>query len=143
LSNFALKKNPQLTANDRAGIEAWYRQQAGQNETQLNAFLTEVAQFAADAKSEIPLSPELLRTLDFKPFAASNVGQPVTGHGALVDDLNIAQEVWTMVKKAQQDLSAARGGEVQRILRDNNLQGRGWDPPTKAKGDYAIDLAIR
>jgi hypothetical protein len=143
LSNFALKKNPQLTANDRAGIEAWYRQQAGQNETQLNAFLTEVAQFAADAKSEIPLSPELLRTLDFKPFAASNVGQPVTGHGALVDDLNIAQEVWTMVKKAQQDLSAARGGEVQRILRDNNLPGRGWDPPTKAKGDYAIDLAIR
>ncbi|MCA3012460.1 MAG: hypothetical protein INH41_08675 [Myxococcaceae bacterium] len=143
LSGFALKKNPQLQANDRAGIEAWYRQQANQGETELNAFLTEVAQYAAEAKSEIPLSPELLKTLDFKPFAAGNVGQPVTGHGALVDDLSIAQEVWTMMKKAQQDLSAARGNEVQRILRDNNLQGRGWDPPTKAKGDYAIDYALR
>jgi hypothetical protein len=143
LTGFAAKKNPQLDTNDRAAVEAWYRQQGGLGETELNAFLTEVAQYAADTRSEIPLSPELLKTLDFKPFAGSNVGQPVTGHASLVDDLDIAQEVWTMVKKAQQDLSAARGGEVQRILRDNNLTNRGWDPPTKAKGDYAIDYALR
>ena len=102
-----------------------------------------VAQYAADTKSEIPLSPELLKTLDFKPFAGSNVGQPVTGHASLVDDLDIAQEVWSMVKKAQQDLSAARGNEVQRILRDNGLRDRGWDPPTSSKGDYAIDYALK
>ena len=143
LAGFAVKKNPALQPNDRAGIEAWYRQQARLPESERNAFLTEVAQFAADTKSEIPLSPELLETLDFKPFAGTNVGQPVTGHAALVDDLSTAQEVWTMVKKATQDLSAARGNEVQRILRDNNLQGKGWEPPTKAKGDYAIDLAVR
>ena len=143
LTGFAAKKNPQLNANDRAAVEGWYRQQATLGETELNAFLTEVAQYAADTKSEIPLSPELLKTLDFKPFAGSNVGQPVTGHASLVDDLDIAQEVWTMVKKAQQDLSAARGNEVQRILRDNDLRDRGWDPPTKAKGDYAIDYALK
>jgi hypothetical protein len=143
LAGFAVKKNPQLQANDRAGIETWYRQQARLPESERNAFLTEVAQYAADTKSEIPLSPELLETLDFKPFAGTNVGQPVTGHAALVDDLSIAQEVWGMMKKAQQDLSAARGNEVQRILRDNNLQGKGWDPPTGPKGDYAINLAIR
>ncbi|MDP1920151.1 MAG: hypothetical protein Q8L14_28150, partial [Myxococcales bacterium] len=143
LTGFAAKKNPQLNSNDRAAVEGWYRQQANLGETELNAFLTEVAQYAADTKSEIPLSPELLKTLDFKPFAGSNVGQPVTGHASLVDDLDIAQEVWTMVKKAQQDLSAARGNEVQRILRDNDLRDRGWDPPTSSKGDYAIDYALK
>jgi hypothetical protein len=143
LSGFYAKKNPTANPNDRVAIENWFRQQAGKPETELNAFLTEVAQHAADTKSEIPLSPELLKTLDFKPFAGTNVGQPVAGHAALVDDLGIAEEVWTMVKKAQQDLSAARGAEVQRVLRDNNLQGKGWDPPTKAKGDYAIDFALR
>lgn len=143
LSGFAAKKNPQLNVNDRAAVESWYRQQANQGESELNVFLTEVAQYAADTKSEIPLSPELLKTLDFKPFAGSNVGQPVSGHASLVDDLSIAEEVWTMVKKAQQDLSAARGSEVQRVLRDNNLNGKGWDPPTSAKGDYAIDYALK
>lgn len=142
LTGFAAKKNPQLDVKDRAAVENWYRQQAGMGETELNTFLTEVAQFANDTKSDIPLSPELLKTLDFKPFAGSNVGQPVNGHAALVDDLNIAQEVWTMVKKAQQDLSAARGAEVQRVLKDNGLNA-GWDPPTKAKGDYAIDYALK
>jgi len=143
LTGFAAKKNPQLDVNDRAAVEGWYRQQGGMAEAELNAFLTEVAQYASDTKSTIPLSPELLKTLDFKPFAAANVGQPVTGHGALVDDLSIAQEVWTMVKKATQDLSTARGAEVQRVLRDNNLDNKGWDPPTKAKGDYAIDYALQ
>lgn len=143
LTGFAAKKNPQLNVSDRAAVESWYRQQSGQGETELNAFLTEVAQYAADTKSEIPLSPELLKTLDFKPFAGTNVGQPVTGHASLVDDLSIAEEVWTMVKKAQQDLSAARGAEVQRVLKDNNLNGKGWDPPTSAKGDYAIDYALK
>jgi hypothetical protein len=71
------------------------------------------------------------------------VGQPYTGHAALVDDLGVANEVWSMVKKAQQDLSVARGQEVQKVLRDNDLKNKGWDPPTGAKGDYAIDLAIR
>jgi hypothetical protein len=143
LTGFAAKKNPQLDVTDRAAVEGWYRQQGGLAEAELNAFLTEVAQYASDTKTNIPLSPELLKTLDFKPFAAANVGQPVTGHGALVDDLNTANEVWTMVKKATQDLSAARGAEVQRILRDNNLNNKGWDPPTKAKGDYAIDYALQ
>lgn len=143
LTGFAAKKNPQLNVSDRAAVESWYRQQSNQGESELNAFLTEVAQYAADTKSELPLSPELLKTLDFKPFAGTNVGQPVTGHASLVDDLTIAEEVWTMVKKAQQDLSAARGAEVQRVLKDNNLNGKGWDPPTSAKGDYAIDYALR
>lgn len=143
LTGFAAKKNPQLNVSDRAAVESWYRQQSNQGESELNAFLTEVAQYAADTKSEIPLSPELLKTLDFKPFAGTNVGQPVTGHASLVDDLSIAEEVWTMVKKAQQDLSAARGSEVQRVLKDNNLNGKGWDPPTSAKGDYAIDYALK
>lgn len=143
LTGFAAKKNPQLNVSDRAAVEGWYRQQASQGETELNAFLTEVAQYAADTKSDLPLSPELLKTLDFKPFAGTNVGQPVTGHASLVDDLSVAEEVWSMMKKAQQDLSAARGNEVQRILRDNNLRNRGWDPPTKAKGDYAIDYALQ
>lgn len=142
LTGFAAKKNPQLNVSDRAAVESWYRQQANQGETELNAFLTEVAQFANDTKSDIPLSPELLKTLDFKPFAGSNVGQPVSNHASLVEDLSIAQEVWTMVKKAQQDLSAARGAEVQRVLKDNGLTG-GWDPPTKPKGDYAIDYALK
>lgn len=142
LTGFAAQKNPQLNVNDRVAVEAWYRQQGNLGEAELNVFLTEVAQYAADTKSEIPLSPELLKTLDFKPFAGSNVGQPTTGHASLVDDLDIAQEVWTMVKKATQDLSVARGNEVQRILRDNGLSNRGWDPPTKAKGDYAIDSAV-
>jgi hypothetical protein len=143
LSGFAARKNPQLNVNDRAAVESWYREKANLAENELNDFLTEVARYAAETKSDIPLSPELLNTLDLKPFAGSNVGQPVTGHASLVDDLDIAQEVWTMMKKAQQDLSLARGNEVQRILRDNDLPDRGWDPPTKAKGDYAIDFALR
>ncbi|MBE2252959.1 MAG: hypothetical protein IAE78_25730 [Myxococcus sp.] len=143
LTGFAGQKNPALDVSDRAAVEAWYRQQGNLRETELNAFLTEVAQYAATTRSELPLSPELLKTLDFKPFAGSNVGQPTAGHGALLDDLGIAEEVWAMVKKAQQDLSAARGAEVQRILRDNDLRDRGWDPPSKSKGDYAIDYALR
>lgn len=142
LAGFAAQKNPALAANDRPALEAWYRAQAALPEQQLNDFLTEVAQYAATQKSEIPLSPNLLKTLDFKPFAGSNVGAAYTGHATLVDDLAVANEVWTMVKKAQQDLSIARGLEVQKVLKDNNLKNKGWEPPTSAKGDYAIDLAI-
>jgi hypothetical protein len=142
LAGFAAQKNPALTPNDRPALEAWYRAQAALPEQELNNFLTEVAQYAATQKSEIPLSPNLLKSLDFKPFAGSNVGQPYTGHATLVDDLAVANEVWTMVKKAQQDLSVARGAEVQKVLKDNNLKNKGWDPPTKPKGDYAIDFAM-
>jgi hypothetical protein len=139
---FAQKKDPALASGDRAAVETWYRQMGSKPEAELNSFLTEVAQFAADQKSDIPLSPNLLKTLDFKPFASANVGQPYTNHAALVDDLAIANEVWGMVKQAQTDLSNARGREVQRVLRDNDLSGKGWEPPTSAKGDYAINYAI-
>ncbi|MEW5739482.1 MAG: hypothetical protein AB1938_11180 [Myxococcota bacterium] len=143
LVGFAQKKNPALASGDRAAVETWYREMGNKPEAELNDFLTEVAQYAANEKSDIPLSPNLLKTLDFKPFASSNVGQPYDKHAALVDDLSIANEVWTMVKQAQQDLSAARGREVQRVLRDNNLSNKGWEPPTSAKGDYAINYAIK
>jgi hypothetical protein len=143
LVGFAQRKNPALASGDRAAVETWYREQAGKSEAELNAFLTEVAQYAAEQKADVPLSPSLLKTLDFKPFATANAGQPYTGHAALVDDLAIANEVWTMVKQAQRDLSEARGREVQRVLRDNGLEGKGWEPPTSAKGDYAINYALR
>lgn len=143
LVSFAQKKNPALASGDRAAIEAWYREMGAKPEPELNDFLTEVAQHAADLKSDIPLSPNLLRTLDFKPFSPANVGQTYASHAALVEDLAIANEVWAMVKQAQQDLSAARGREVQRVLRDHNLSNKGWEPPTCAKGDYAINYAIK
>lgn len=143
LAGFAAQKEPTLNVGDRQALETWYRKQGSLGEAELNAFLTEVAQYCATQKSELPLSPNLLRTLDFKPFAGTNVGQPYTGHAQLVDDLAVANEVWTMVKKAQQDLSIARGLEVQKVLKDNDLKNKGWEPPSKAKGDYAIDLAIR
>lgn len=142
LVDFAQKKDPALNVGDRAAVEAFYRGWARKPERELNDFLTEVAQFAAEHQSDIPLSPNLLKTLDFKPFAASNVGQPYAGHAALVDDLAVANEVWAMVKQAQQDLSAARGREVERVLRDNDLRNKGWEPPTSAKGDYAINYAL-
>ena len=102
----------------------------------LNDFLTEVAQYAAAQKSELPLSPNLLRTLDFKPFAGTNVGQPSPGHAQLVDDLPVADEVWTMVKKAQQDLvgGAPRAQEVQRVLKDNDLREQGLGAAHQAQG---------
>lgn len=77
------------------------------------------------------------------PFAGANIAQPVDGHAAIVENLHVAEEIWTMVKQSQRDLSAARGAEVQRVLRDNNLRDKGWDPPTKAKGDYAIDSVLQ
>lgn len=142
LAGFAAKKNPSLNVNDRAAVEGWYRQTAGKPEAELNDFLTEVAQYAADQKSDIPLSPNLLKTLDFKPFAAENVGRDYAGHAALVDDLASANEVWSMMKQAQTDLSNARGREVQKVLKDNGLKDKGWEPPSSAKGDYAINYAL-
>jgi hypothetical protein len=142
LTNFAKQKDPALNAADRTAVEAWYRAKAGQPAAELEKFLTEVAQFASDHKSDIPLSPNLLKTLDFEPFAPANAGRPVDGHAQLADDLAVAQEIWAMVKKSTQDLSVARGQEIQRVLRDNDIRGAGWDPPTKAKGDYGIDYSI-
>jgi hypothetical protein len=115
----------------------------GQRSLQRDAF---VAQFAAETKSDLPLSPNLLQTLEFTPFATGNAGKNYEGHVPVVDELNVANEVWAMVKQAQKDLSTARGAEVQRVqrvLRDNGLNDKGWDPPTGAKGDSAINLAIR
>lgn len=143
LVGFAQTKNPALDVTNRQAVQDWVRAQAALPEAELNAFLTEVAKYAATQKSDVPLSPNLLRTLDFQTFGAAHVAQPVTGHAQLVEDLDASQEVWTMVKKAQQDLSLARGQEVQRVLRDNDLRNKGWEPPTKPKGDYAIDFAIR
>lgn len=142
LVGFAEKKNPGLNVNDRAAVETWYRQMGSKPESELNDFLTEVAQYAADQKSDIPLSPNLLKTLDFKPFGAENVGRDYAGHAAVVDDLAVANEVWGMMKQAQMDLSQARGREVQKVLRDNDLRNKGWDPPTSSKGDYAINYAL-
>lgn len=142
LAGFAKVSNPTLNSGDRKALEEWYRTQASLPEEKLNDFLTQVAQYAAAQKSEIPLSPNLLRTLDFKPFAGTNVGQDVTKHAVLVEDYNVSNEVWSMVKQSQRDLSNARGGDVQRVLKLNNIKGAKWEPPTKAKGDYAIDLAL-
>lgn len=142
LVGFAAKKNPSLNVNDRAAVEAYYRQMAGRPEAELNDFLTEVAQYAADQKSDIPLSPNLLKALDFKPFGAANVGRDYAGHAALVSDLATANEVWSMMKQAQTDLSNARGREVQKVLKDNGLKNKGWEPPTSSKGDYAINYAL-
>lgn len=141
LEAFAQKKDPALVGRD--AVQAWIRKQGARPEAERNELLTEVAQFAAELKSDLPLSPNLLQTLEFKPFDGARVGQPVDGHAALVQDLATANEVWAMVKQAQKDLSAARGNEVQRVLRDNGLDGKGWDPPTSAKGDYAINYALR
>jgi hypothetical protein len=140
LTAFAQKKDPALV--DRGAVQDWFREKGRLREAELNDFLTEVAQFAAEAKSDIPLSPTLLQTLDFKPFDAANAGRPYEGHATVVDDLAIAHEVWGMIKQAQKDISDARGAEVQRVLRDNGLRGKGWEPPTAAKGDYAINAAI-
>lgn len=142
LVGFAEKKNPGMNVNDRAAVETWYRQMGSKPESELNDFLTEVAQYAADLKSDIPLSPNLLKTLDFKPFGAENVGRDYAGHATVVDDLAVANEVWGMMKQAQMDLSQARGREVQKVLRDNDLRNKGWDPPTSSKGDYAINYAL-
>lgn len=142
LAAFAKVKDPTLNIADRQLVESYYRTQASLPEEALNTFLTEVARYAAAQKSEVALSPNLLRTLDFKPFAPANVNQPVAGHATLLEDFNVSNEVWSMVKQSQRDLSAARGADVQRVLRDNNLRGKTWEPPTKAKGDYAIDFAI-
>jgi hypothetical protein len=141
LTAFAQKKDPTLT--DRAKVQDYMRKQGALGDAELNAFLTEVAQFAAETKSDLPLSPNLLQTLEFTPFAAANAGKNYADHVPVVDELNVANEVWAMVKQAQKDLSTARGAEVQRVLNDNGLQNKGWDPPTGAKGDYAINLAIR
>lgn len=141
LTAFAQKKDATLTT--REAVQAWIRTKGNLGEAERNEFLTEVAQFAAELKSDIPLSPNLLQTLEFSPFAAANAGKPYAEHATVVDELAIANEVWTMVKQAQKDLSTARGQEVERVLRDNNLRGKGWEPPTGAKGDYAINLAIR
>lgn len=141
LTAFAQKKDPTLT--DRARVQEYIRKQGALGDAELNAFLTEVAQFAAESKSDLPLSPNLLQTLEFTPFAAGNAGKNYADHVPVVDELNVANEVWAMVKQAQKDLSTARGAEVQRVLNDNGLKNKGWDPPTGAKGDYAINLAIR
>ncbi|MFO0601156.1 MAG: hypothetical protein U0228_37955 [Myxococcaceae bacterium] len=141
LSAFAQKKDPTLT--DRAKVQEWVRKQGALGESELNDFLTEVAQFAADQKSDIPLSPNLLQTLEFAPFGTANIGRDYAGHAAVVDQLGIANEVWSMMKQAQKDLSAARGQEIKRVLNDNGIKDKGWDPPTSAKGDYAINLAIK
>ncbi|MBL8915303.1 MAG: hypothetical protein JNM17_31660 [Archangium sp.] len=141
LTAFAQKKDATLTT--REAVQTWIRAKGNLSEAERNDFLTEVAQFASESKSDIPLSPNLLQTLEFSPFAAANAGKPYSEHAAVVDSLSIANEVWTMVKQAQKDLSTARGQEVERVLRDNNLRGKGWEPPTGAKGDYAINLAIR
>lgn len=141
LTAFAQAKDPALTT--RAAVQDWYRSKGSMSESDLNSFLTEVAQFAAEQKSDLPLSPNLLKTLDFKPFDAANQNKPAEASVALLDNLDIANEVWSMVKQAQKDLSAARGAEVERVLRDNGLRGKGWEPPTGAKGDYAIDYALR
>jgi hypothetical protein len=141
LAGFAQKQDPTLTT--REAIQTWTRTKGALRDTELNDFLTQVAQYAAEQKSDLPLSPNLLQTLDFKPFDAANLGRPVDGHLALVQDLATANEVWSMVKQAQKDLSAARGAEVQRVLRENGLRDKGWDPPTSSKGDYAINYALR
>lgn len=142
LVGFAKLKNPALDVTNRKAVQDWYRAQTRVSEAQLNDFLTEVARYAAAEGSDIPLSPNLLRTLDFTAFTEAYVGRPTGEHAALIDDLRSAEEVWAMVKKAQQDLSLARGQEVQRVLRDNDLRNKGWDPPTKPKGDYAIDYVL-
>jgi hypothetical protein len=139
LTGFAKQKNPTLST-DRVAVEAWFRQQAGQQAAPLEKFLTEIAQYASDQKSDIPLSPNLLRTLDFKPFLAN--AAPITSHAELVDNLATANEIWSLVKKSVQDLSTARGAEVQRVMNNNGIDNAGWEPPTKAKGDYGIDLAV-
>jgi hypothetical protein len=142
LVGFAQKKNPALNVADRAAVEQWYRQQGSQPEPALSDFLTEVAQYAADQHRDLPLSPNLLKTLDFKPFDPAHVGQSYDGHAALVDDLAISNEVWGMMKQAQTDLSNARGREVQKVLKDNDLKNKNWEPPSSAKGDYAINYAL-
>lgn len=139
LTVFAKGKDASVNSNERA--QAWYREQAMQGEAKLNDLLTELARFAADYKSDVPLSPTLLGTLDFTPFASTNVGQPVTSHAQALDNLAVAQEVWAMVRKAQADLSDQRGRDVQEVLKDNELTAT-WEPPVKAKGDYAIDYAF-
>lgn len=140
LTGFAQKKDPTLV--EPAKVQEWIRKQGALGESELNDFLTEVAQYAADQKSDLPLSPNLLKTLEFSPFSAGNVGKSYADHGTLVDDLNIANEVWSMVKQAQKDLSNARGAEVQKVLKDNGFKDKGWEPPTSAKGDYAINYAL-
>lgn len=142
LTGFAATKNPALNVNDRAAVEAWYRTQAALPEEQVNDFLTEVAGYARTQKLEVPLSPNLLATLDFKPFVATNVGQPATGHAALVENLTVAEEIWSMVKKAGQDLSDARGLEVKKVLDDNGMSKMGWEPPALSKEDTSIELAL-
>lgn len=150
---FALSKNPALNANDRAGIKAWYQgelsrlrnvsNQPGQPpKPTLDDFMTEIAVYAANQKMEIPLAPEIIERLDFAPFGQGNVGRDYATHKALTDRLGTATEVWNMVQQAQRDLSKARGREIARVLDNNGVSGTRWEPPTKPKGGYAVDLAL-
>ena len=143
LAGFAKLKNPTLNVGDRDALQAYYQTQGFLPEAELNAYLTELARYAAEQKSDVALSPTLLRSLDFKPFAGTNVGQSIATHAGLVEHFEAANEVWSMVKQAQRNLSVARGQDVERVLRSNNLRGKTWAPPTKAKGDYAIDFVLR
>jgi hypothetical protein len=142
LMDFAKRKDPTLNTDDRQAIAGWYSGKVNSSSPDQSQFFTEMAQYAAEVRADVVISEEALRALDAIPFTEANASASLDTQRESVENLRVAQEVWSMVKAAQRDLSAVRGQEVQRVLRDNNLQGKGWDPPEKPKGDYGLDFAI-
>lgn len=142
LVEFALKREPTLASQDRAAITAWYNRTLTGSQDAQGVLLTQLAAFAAEKGSTENITVETIQGTDLSAF-----GQPAGTVGAETDDilverLAVAHEVWSMMKASQRDLSLARGREVQEVLEDNGLRGKGWEPPLKPKGDYAIDAAL-
>ncbi|MBK7859210.1 MAG: hypothetical protein IPJ65_11430 [Archangiaceae bacterium] len=141
LSDFAKQKDPALNVADRTALEAWYRQKANLSGDALPEFLNEIAKWADKNDKAIGVDGALLKSLDFEPFAGVNAGKDYATHAKLIEDLEIAQDIWGKVLQAKKGVSDVRGKEIARVMKDNGADDVEMKQLSDSKGDHGIEVA--
>jgi hypothetical protein len=140
LTAFAMKQaGSNVTVGDPNTLATWLQTQLGWQSSQdkKTKFLNDLTDFFSQNGMPKAWNEKPLQAFDVKLFSPSNQGQATTGHGQLLEDMQMAQFVWTTLLKAQESVADFRG---RRILDDAKKAGLDlkWEAPAGSKGGETV-----
>lgn len=140
LMDFALAQGMPVLADQSASFAQWLGDLQKQPADQQKQVLEQLQAFASDKGSPLTFSMADLQKLDASLFTVERQGQGYETQSSHLEDLNMAQFVWSKMLGAQEYIANLRGRRVEQEAERAGISGVQWENAEMSKGDTALTL---
>lgn len=138
--DFALAQGLPVIADQPASFAQWLGELQKQPTDQQKQVLDQLQTFASEKGSPLTFSMADLQKLDDSLFTADRQGQNYAAQAGHLDDLNMAQFVWSKMLGTQEYVANLRGRRVEQEAERAGFSGVKWENSEMSKGDTALTL---